>query len=55
MNYESSSTKTSSSQGGGKRCESLQFVYEGRLVNWGNGEYKGYPLSDDEWPEGLGK
>ncbi len=30
-------------------------VYEGRLVNRGNGEYKGYPLSDDEWPEGLEK
>lgn len=28
-------------------------VYEGRLVNRGNGEYKGYPLEQSEWPEGL--
>ena len=28
-------------------------VYEGRLVNQGNGEYKGYPLSRDEWPGGI--
>ena len=28
-------------------------VYEGRLVNSGNGEYKGYPLDTDEWPSGL--
>jgi len=27
-------------------------VYEGRLVNRGNGEYKGYPLEPDEWPRG---
>ncbi len=27
-------------------------VYEGRLVNRGNGEYKGYPLHEDEWPDG---
>jgi hypothetical protein len=28
-------------------------VYEARLVNEGNGEYKAYELSRDEWPEGL--
>jgi hypothetical protein len=27
--------------------------FEGRLVNAGAGEYKGYPLSEDEWPPGL--
>lgn len=27
--------------------------FEGRLVNAGAGEYKGYPLSEDEWPRGL--
>ena len=25
-------------------------VFEGRLVNRGNGSYKGYPLNEDEWP-----
>jgi hypothetical protein len=29
-------------------------VYEGRLVNREQGQYKGYPLLDDEWPEGIG-
>ena len=28
-------------------------VYEGRLVNSGTGEYKGYPLSREEWPKGI--
>jgi len=28
-------------------------VYEGRLVNSGNGTYKGYPLMADEWPRGI--
>ncbi len=28
-------------------------VFEGRLVNRGNGSYKGYPLEEDEWPEGI--
>ena len=28
-------------------------VYEGRLVNSGKGEYKGYPLGRDEWPSGI--
>ena len=28
-------------------------VYEGRLVNRRNGEYKGYPLGRDEWPRGI--
>jgi hypothetical protein len=27
--------------------------YEGRLVNRGLGEYKGYPLDRSEWPEGV--
>ncbi len=28
-------------------------VYEGRLVNSGLGQYKGYPLNPDEWPQGI--
>lgn len=28
-------------------------VFEARLVNSGSGEYKGYPLNPDEWPEGV--
>lgn len=28
-------------------------VYEGRLVNRGNGQYKGYPLERSEWPPGI--
>lgn len=28
-------------------------VYEGRLVNQGLGEYKGYPLDPDQYPEGF--
>jgi hypothetical protein len=28
-------------------------VYEARLVNQGNGQYKGYPLNSGEWPENL--
>ena len=28
-------------------------VFEARLVNEGNGEYKGYELNGDEWPPGL--
>lgn len=27
-------------------------VYEGRLVNREQGQYKGYPLVEDEWPMG---
>lgn len=27
--------------------------YEARLVNRELGQYKGYPLHRDEWPEGL--
>lgn len=30
-------------------------VYEARLVNRGQGTYKGYPLADDEWPVRLGE
>jgi hypothetical protein len=29
-------------------------VYEGRLVNRTSGEYKGYQLRREEWPDGLG-
>jgi hypothetical protein len=28
-------------------------VYEGRLVNQELGQYKGYPLESDQYPEGL--
>jgi hypothetical protein len=28
-------------------------VYEARLVNCELGEYKGYPLNETEWPDGL--
>jgi len=28
-------------------------VYEGRLVNRGNGAYKGWRLTKEEWPRGL--
>lgn len=28
-------------------------VFEARLVNRGDGSYKGYPLAQDEWPEHL--
>ncbi len=28
-------------------------AFEGRLVNRGNGSYKGYPLGRDEWPDGI--
>ena len=28
-------------------------VFEGRLVNRVTGEYKGYPLERDEWPDGI--
>ncbi|MEV6985216.1 hypothetical protein AB0M95_28690 [Sphaerisporangium sp. NPDC051017] len=28
-------------------------IYEARLVNQELGQYKGYPLDRDEWPEGL--
>lgn len=28
-------------------------LYEGRLVNSGNGEYKGYRLRPEEWPKGA--
>ena len=28
-------------------------VFEGRLVNRTQGWYKGYPLSNNEWPDGI--
>ena len=28
-------------------------VFEARLVNRGTGQYKGYPLDPDEWPDGI--
>ena len=28
-------------------------VFEGRLVNRGDGSYKGYPLNEGEWPRGV--
>ena len=28
-------------------------VFEARLVNRGNGSYKGYPINEDEWPRGI--
>lgn len=28
-------------------------VFEARLVNQINGQYKGYPLNPEEWPQGL--
>jgi hypothetical protein len=30
-----------------------EVMYEARLVNQELGQYKGYPLEADEWPEGL--
>ena len=30
-----------------------QTVYEGRLVNSGQGTYKGYPLKTSEWPREI--
>jgi len=30
-------------------------VYEARLVNSGDGAYKGYPLRDDDWPPRIEK
>ena len=27
--------------------------FEGRLVNRGDGSYKGYQLGKDEWPDGI--
>ncbi len=34
-------------------CRREADTYEARLVNREQGHYKGYPLSFDEWPEGL--
>ena len=30
-----------------------EIVFEARLVNRGDGSYKGYPLKDDEWPTDI--
>jgi len=34
-------------------CKIDDDVYEARLVNRGNGEYKGYRLKREEWPDGI--
>ena len=34
-------------------CHQGDETYEAMLVNKEQGQYKGYPLSPDEWPEGL--
>ena len=34
-------------------CKIEDTVFEARLVNRGNGSYKGYPLEIDEWPKGI--
>jgi hypothetical protein len=30
-----------------------EVVFEARLVNQINGQYKGYPLNPEEWPQNL--
>ena len=35
-------------------CMVGQIVYEARLVNRGLGQYKGWQLEPDEWPDGIG-
>ena len=32
-----------------------EVVFEARLVNRGDGSYKGYPLAADEWPEHMAR
>lgn len=34
-------------------CKVGEIVYEARLVNRGLGQYKGWQLSPDEWPNGI--
>jgi hypothetical protein len=34
-------------------CRRGDDTYEAMLVNKELGQYKGYPLAHDEWPEGL--
>ena len=34
-------------------CKVETVVYEARLVNRGLGQYKGYQLEPEEWPEGI--
>ena len=34
-------------------CKVGEIVYEARLVNRGLGQYKGWQLSSDEWPNGI--
>jgi hypothetical protein len=29
-------------------------VYEARLVNRDSGQFKGYPLNENEWPKDIG-
>ncbi len=35
-------------------CMVGQIVYEARLVNRGLGQYKGWQLEPEEWPDGIG-
>ena len=34
-------------------CKAGEIVYEARLVNRGLGQYKGYQLEPEEWPDGI--
>ena len=34
-------------------CKVGEIVYEARLVNRGNGQYKGWLLEPEEWPDGI--
>ena len=34
-------------------CKVGQIVYEARLLNQGLGQYKGWQLEPDEWPDGI--
>ena len=36
-------------------CKVGDVVYEARLVNRGQGQYKGWQLEVDEWPDGIEK
>jgi hypothetical protein len=34
-------------------CKVGEIVYEARLLNSGLGQYKGWPLEREEWPDGI--